>query len=90
VSRIGVLTFSGYFASAGRNAPSFSPASVGANWNGNVYCLTKNLPANGHLMKEMVLPAFLAGSFGRDSVFWKKYFDKDGPMYAPISYHMVR
>ena len=43
------------------------------NWNGKVFTLSKEKPGNGHLMKEMLIPSFLAGLFGRESVFYSKY-----------------
>jgi len=38
-----------------------------------VFTLSKEKPGNGHLMKEMLIPSFLAGLFGRESVFYSKY-----------------
>ena len=38
-----------------------------------MFTLSKEKPGNGHLMKEMLIPSFLAGLFGRESVFYSKY-----------------
>eukprot|EP00171_Calliarthron_tuberculosum_P004567 IDg4567t1 len=51
------------------------------------------LPAStigqGHLLKEMLLPAFKAGLFGRSSNFWNKYCDRESSAFRPILEHLV-
>lgn len=93
VARIGVLTFSGRLPSALLQAPRDQDqlANFRKEWNGQVYMLPKSSPCNGHLMKEMVLPALKMGLFGHESVFWKRYCDSrpENVSYKPISHHLV-
>lgn len=87
VARIGTLTFSGTLKLENGNKP---PESL-AEWNGRMYMLPKSHPCNGHLMKEMVLPALIEGSFGHESEFWRRYCDRTSSStnYTAIRCHLV-
>ncbi|KAK1863868.1 hypothetical protein I4F81_006422 [Pyropia yezoensis] len=74
VSRMGSLTFSGWL-------PRVKGVDVKPDtWNGRVHVLRAKGDAKkreedwqGHLLKEHLWPALLAGAFGVDSVFMTKY-----------------
>lgn len=74
VSRMGSLTFSGWL-------PRVEGVDVKPDtWNGRVHVLHAKGDAEkqeedwqGHLLKEHLWPALLAGAFGVDSVFMTKY-----------------
>ncbi len=78
VSRIGALHFSGTLDGRRRAA-----------WNGDVFMLRKELGAQGHLMKEMLLPAMKQGVFGQDSVFWQKYCQNGSARHLPVDHHLI-
>lgn len=81
VARIGALTFSGALDDHSDKSRQ--------HWNGRMYMLPANLPGQGHLMKEMLLPALKQGLYGRQSRFWNKYCDHDSENFKPVSFHLV-
>jgi pimeloyl-ACP methyl ester carboxylesterase len=85
VARVGALHFSGALA----KLAGVDPPAGAAEWNGHMHVLPKAAPGQGHLMKEMILPVFVAGLFGRDSQLWRKYFNRQSPEYVPISRHLA-
>jgi acetyl esterase/lipase len=84
VARVGVLHFSGKLAEL-----EGGPRPAGADeWNGEVHVLAREMPGQGHLMKEMVLPVLVKGPFWRASRFYRRYF-KDSKEYLPVSHVLV-
>ena len=78
VARVGALHFSGVLDN-----------KKCESWNGNVFMLRKELGAQGHLMKEMMLPAMKKGLFGHDSMFWQKYCEVHGAQHIPVDHHLI-
>jgi len=76
ISRIGVLEFS-------------KKHKKYREWNGTVYKLDAKHEFQGHLVKEMILPAMKKGLFANDSVFWRKYCSKNHNMHVAVDHHRV-
>lgn len=58
-------------------------------WNGRVYRLDSKHGFQGHLVKEMMLPAMKLGLFANESTFWRKYCTRENPEYVAIDHHRV-
>lgn len=86
VARIGVLHFSGKLAELDPERSTRPPEAD--EWNGDVFVLRRDLPGQGHLLKEFLLPIFVAGPFGRASRFYRRYF-KESPQWRAISHVIV-
>lgn len=72
VAQIGSLSFSQTLPGS-RDYTVLHGETDPPEWHGAMYMLERSQIGQGHLMKEMLLPALRQGSFGHDSNFWNDY-----------------